>query len=43
MFNNSLARIFKVLIPYLPITESDGCIVSFDGRVLKFRKVFSNP
>lgn len=42
MFNNSIARISKVLIPYLPITESDGSIVSFDGRVLKFRKVF-NP
>jgi len=42
MFNTSLARISKVLIPYLPITESDGSLVSFDGRVLKFRKVF-NP
>jgi formate dehydrogenase major subunit len=40
MFNNSIARISKVLIPYLPLTESDGSIVSFDGRVLKFRKVF---
>ena len=29
MFNNNLARISKVLIPYLPITESDGSIVSF--------------
>jgi formate dehydrogenase major subunit len=37
---NDMTDKASVVVPYSPATESDGSVVSFDGKVVKFKKAF---
>ncbi len=40
VFENSLTAAAAVVIPFSPNIEAEGSVVSFDGRVVKFKKAF---
>ncbi len=39
-FENDITASAEVVLPYAPNIESEGSIVSFDGKVVKFKKAF---